>query len=185
MTDALTAGRPVRAAATAPQVSPSIRVLAHVAALTPLPSGLWRLAIALGWDAGFTEGFLHPRNFPGSGSFYLVGLSLFAEALGLLTLGLVQRWGEELPGWVPVLGGRRVPTPAAAITAATGAVLVTVITINGALTWNDSENMGAPGTPGGGDYWVMTASYLPLLLWGPLLAVVTAAYWRRRRRSGR
>ncbi|MGW1191888.1 hypothetical protein [Streptomyces sp. NPDC002559] len=48
MTDALTAGRPVRAAAAAPQVSPSIRVLAHVAALTPLPSGLWRLAIALG-----------------------------------------------------------------------------------------------------------------------------------------
>ncbi len=30
----------------------------------------------------------------------------------------------------------------------------------------------------------MTVCYLPLLAWGPLLTVVTAAYYRRRRREG-
>ncbi|MGW6584153.1 hypothetical protein ACWF76_32980 [Streptomyces globisporus] len=44
--------------------------------------------------------------------------------------------------------------------------------------------MGAPGSPEGVHYWVMTACHLPLPAWGPLLAVVTAAYYRRRRRGG-
>ncbi|MEU7333120.1 hypothetical protein [Streptomyces parvus] len=69
------------------------------------------------------------------------------------------------------------------IPASTGAVLVTLITVSGALNWNDADNMGAPGSPEGVHYWVMTACYLPLLAWGPLLAVVTAAYYRRRRRE--
>ncbi|WP_091105583.1 hypothetical protein [Micromonospora citrea] len=34
-------------------------------------------------------------------------------------------------------------------------------------------------------YWVMTLCYAPLLLWGPLLAVVTFAYYRRRRHETR
>ncbi|MFD3655276.1 hypothetical protein [Streptomyces sp. NPDC058620] len=180
MADALAAGTPVPAA---PQVSRSVRLAAHAAALTLVPSGLWRIAIALGWDSGFTDEDLRPENFPGEGSPYLIGLSLFAEALGLLTLGLVHRWGEELPRWVPVLGGRRIPVSAAVIPASLGAVLVTLITLTGAFGWNDADNMGAAGSPDGGHYWLMTACYLPLLAWGPLLAVVTVAYYRRRRRG--
>ncbi|MFE0427556.1 hypothetical protein [Streptomyces sp. NPDC058953] len=160
-----------------------IRVAAHAAAWSLVPSGVWRVAIALGWDAGFTEGVLMAGNFPGRGSLYLIGLSLFAEAVGLLTLGLVQRWGEELPRWVPVLGGRRIPVAAAVVPASVGAALVTWVTFAGALNWNDADNMGAPGSPDGVDYWLMTACYLPMLAWGPLLAVVTVAYYRRRRRE--
>ncbi|MGV9315783.1 hypothetical protein ACWDR0_26895 [Streptomyces sp. NPDC003691] len=178
------AGHPTAAPpAPGPSVPPSIRLAAHAAALTLVPSGLWRIAIALGWDSGFTDETLHPENFPGAGTPYLIGLSLFAETLGLLTLGLVQRWGEELPPWVPVLGGRRIPVPAAVIPAALGAVLVTFITFTGAFSWNDADNMGAAGAPEGGHYWLMTACYAPLLAWGPLLAVVTVAYYRRRRRG--
>ncbi|MFI2780825.1 hypothetical protein [Streptomyces sp. ALB3] len=164
----------------APHVPRSIRLAAHAAALTLVPSGLWRIAVAVGWDSGFTDEVLHPENFPGEGSPYLIGLSLFAEALGLLTLGLVHSWGEEVPRWVPVLGGRRVPVPAAVIPASIGAALVTVVTFTGAFGWNDADNMGAAGSPEGGLYWLMTACYLPLLAWGPLLAVVTIAYYRRR-----
>lgn len=178
MADTLVAGTAVTAV---PQVPRSIRLAAHAAALTLVPSGLWRVAIAFGWDSGFTEENLSPDNFPGAESFYLIGLSLLAEALGLLTLGLVHRWGEELPHWVPALGGRRIPVPAAVIPASLGAALVTLITVNGAFSWNDADNMGAAGSPDGFHYWLMTACYLPLLAWGPLLAVVTAAYYRRRR----
>ncbi|MFF9869148.1 hypothetical protein ACF1G0_27740 [Streptomyces sp. NPDC013953] len=178
MADTLAVETPVPAA---PQVPRSVRLAAHAAALTLVPSGLWRIAIALGWDSGFTDEVLRPENFPGEGSPYLIGLSLFAEALGLLTLGLVHRWGEELPRRVPVLGGRRIPVLAAVIPASLGAALVTLITFTGAFGWNDADNMGAVGSPDGAHYWLMTACYLPLLAWGPLLAVVTVAYYRRRR----
>lgn len=81
----------------------------------------------------------------------------------MLTLGLVHRWGEELPRWVPVLGGRRIPVSAAVIPASLGAALVTLITFTGAFGWNDADNMGAVGSPDGAHYWLMTACYLPLL----------------------
>lgn len=164
------------------EVPPSIRLAASAAALTLVPSGLWRIAIGLGWDSGFTDDVLAPESFPGTGTFYLIGLSLFAEALGLLTLGLVHRWGEEIPRWVPLLGGRRIPVLAAVIPASLGAALVTLVTFMGAFGWNDADNMGAAGSPDGASYWLMTACYAPLLAWGPLLAVVTVAYCRRRSR---
>lgn len=185
MADTLTAGPPPATTpqATAPQVPRSVRLAAQAAALTLVPSGLWRIAIALGWDSGFTDAELDPGNFPGKESLYLIGLSLFAEAVGLLTLGLVHRWGEEIPRRIPVLGGRRVPVYAAVVPASLGAALVTLVTWAGAFGWNDAENMGAVDSPDGIHYWVMTACYAPLLAWGPLLAVVTVAYYRRRRQE--
>jgi hypothetical protein len=165
-----------------PVVSRPIRLAAQAAALTAVPSGLWRIALAAGVPVGFAAGHpLHAANFPGALSFALIGLSLAAELLGLLTLGLVQRWGEVLPGWVPFLGGRRIPVPAAVVPAALGAAAVTLVTTWGAWGWNGPENMGHADSPAGAAYWVMTACYAPLLLWGPLLAVATIAYFRRRR----
>ncbi|MFE6778358.1 hypothetical protein [Streptomyces sp. NPDC057702] len=180
MADTLTAPAPVRLA---PRVPGSVRLAAHAAALTLVPSGLWRVGVALGMDSGFSEGPLGPGRFPSGVSLYLIGLSLCAEVLGLLTLGLVHRWGEEVPRWVPLLGGRRIPVLVAVVPAATGAALVTYITVAGALEWNGPQAMGAPESPDGGHYWLMTLCYLPLLAWGPLLALVTVAYYRRRRRG--
>ncbi|TDC27336.1 hypothetical protein E1265_02070 [Streptomyces sp. 8K308] len=151
-----------------------------------VPSGLWRVAVALGVPSGFAEGSgLGPDSFPGPFSFYLIGLSIVAEALGLLALGLVRPWGEVVPGWVPWLGGRRVPVRAVVIPAGLGALVVTTAAVLGAIGWNGSENMAHPDAPDGAAYWVMTAAYAPLLLWGPLLAIVTVAYYRRRTRPRR
>lgn len=167
------------------RVPRAIRLAAAAAALSLVPSGLWRIALGLGWDSGFTDDVLGPENFPGRGTFYLIGLTLVAEAFGLLTLGLVQRWGEEIPRWVPVLGGKRIPLLAAVIPASLGATILTLVTFVGAFNWNDADKMGAPGSPEGTSYWVMTVCYAPLVAWGPLLAVVTVAYYRRRRRTER
>ncbi|MFD3696680.1 hypothetical protein ACFWUZ_11090 [Streptomyces sp. NPDC058646] len=175
--------RAVRAAPAGPVVSRPIRWAAHAAALTLLPSGLWRIAIAVGIPVGWGAGSgLEAELFPGKWSFYLLALSLFAEGLGLLTLGLVQRWGEVVPNWIPGLRGRRIPPLAAAVPAALGAVAVTLVTIPGAFHW--STSMAAPGAPTGAGWWLMTLCYAPLVLWGPLLGVVTVAYWRRRRNEG-
>lgn len=43
----------------------------------------------------------------------------------MLTLGLIQRWGEVFPRWMIGLRGRRVPPMLAVIPAALVAVLVT------------------------------------------------------------
>ncbi|MET7971427.1 hypothetical protein [Micromonospora sp. NPDC005305] len=189
MTASLVDPQPIRAktgARPGPVVSRPIHLAASVASLTLVPSGLWRIALAFGAPAGFAAGTpLHADNFPGALSFYLIGLSVVAELLGLLTLGLVQHWGEVLPSWVPLLGGRRIPVLAAVVPAALGAAAVTLISVWGAWTWNGPDNMGHPDAPDGIAYWVMTVCYAPLLLWGPLLAVVTAAYYRRRRHQSR
>ncbi|MEU9372317.1 hypothetical protein AB0D94_00810 [Streptomyces sp. NPDC048255] len=168
---------------TGPAVSRPVRWAAHAAALTLLPSGLWRIAIAVGIPVGWGVGSgLEAELFPGKWSFYLVALSAFAEGLGLLTLGLVQRWGEVVPGWIPGLRGRRIPPLAVVVPAALGAAAVTLIAVPGAFHW--STGMAAPGAPTGAGWWLMTLCYAPLVLWGPLLAVVTVAYWRRRRIHG-
>ncbi|MFE5486595.1 hypothetical protein [Streptomyces sp. NPDC056527] len=159
---------------------------AHLAALAPLPSGLWRLAAACGIPVGFSGTNALADVEPGGFfSLYMVGLSLFAEALGLLALGLVQSWGQVFPRWMPLIGGRRVPTSFTVTLAGAGALALTLLTTLGAFGWNGPETMGHPESPKGIAYVVMTACYAPLLAWGPLLAVATAHYWLRRRRAAR
>lgn len=169
---------------TAPAVPRAIRWAAHAVPLTLLPSGLWRCAIAVGMPSGFGEGSeLHASNFPGWTSLNLVALSVFAECLGLLALGLIGAWGERVPRWVPVLGGRNIPVLAAVVPAALGAAAVTVIAGMAACGgWQGQFE--AADAPKGASAWLMTACYVPLLAWGPLLAVVTVAYYRRRRAAG-
>ncbi|GAB2604070.1 hypothetical protein GCM10027168_41320 [Streptomyces capparidis] len=158
--------------------------LARVAALAPLPSGLWRLALACHVPLGFgAASDLHPSRISAGLSVYMVTLTLVAEGLGLLALGLVRPWGEVFPRWLPVLGGRRVPVPAAVVPAGLGAAVLILLGALGAVGWNSPENMGSPDAPQGLAYWVMTLAYAPLLLWGPALAVLAAHYRGRRTRA--
>ncbi|MFI1941375.1 hypothetical protein ACH44C_30115 [Streptomyces purpureus] len=156
---------------------------AQATALTVLPSGLWRLAAAFGIDTGFSGGWLADVRFGSWFSLYMITLTLVAEGLALLTLGLVRPWGQVFPNWLPLVGGRRVPTAAAVVPATLGASVLTVIGTLGPLGWNGPENMGHPDSPDGVAYWVMSLCYLPLVAWGPLLFVVTGHYWLRRRRA--
>ncbi|WP_236075466.1 hypothetical protein [Streptomyces coffeae] len=173
---------------TAPSPRPSrpARWAAHAVPFTLLPTGLWRCAMGFGVPLGFAPtSDLHESHFPGSMTVYVIALSLFAEGLGLLTLGLVQPWGEVVPRWVPFLGGRRIPVLCAVIPASLGALAVTCITVIGAFIWNAPENLADISDPYGPLYWLQTACYAPLLAWGPLLGVVTVAYYRRRRAAER
>lgn len=158
------------------------RRAAVLAVLTTIPSALWRMAMAIGIPVGVSEEVLSERfGFPGWGTVYVFGLSLLLVGLGSLTLGLVQRWGEVVPRWMPVLGGRRVPPMAAIVPASVGASLLT-------LLWASiMSNFGAVAEEfalEGAERAVVMACYAPLLLWGPLLAAVTVSYFRRRQISG-
>lgn len=154
---------------------------ARAVPLALVPSSLWRIALGFGVDVGFTGQLAEDFSAPGWVTTpYVIVLSLVAEGLALLTLGLVRPWGERLPRWLPWVGGRPVPPLAAVIPAALGAAAVTAVTVAGAVLWNGPENNGDPDAPQGLAGLVMTVCYAPLLLWGPLLAAVTVSYHRRR-----
>ncbi|MFI6644854.1 hypothetical protein [Streptomyces sp. NPDC050504] len=155
--------------------------IAHAVPLCVLPSTLWRLPLVFGGLPALYSWI--PLPPPGE-RLYILSLSVVAETLALLSLGLVRPWGEQLPRWVPLLGGRRVPVLAAVIPAGVGAFLVTSLCLYGGL--NSVFHWVGPLEEGNGlspdalqEAWLYVC-YTPLLAWGPLLAVLTVAYYRRR-----
>ncbi|MGS2614469.1 hypothetical protein ACVCAH_08070 [Micromonospora sp. LZ34] len=150
---------------------------AHLIPLLTLPSGLWRIALVAGVPLG-TVGLDEPIR--GWLAVYIVSLSLVSEALALLAIGLVRPWGEVLPRWLPLVGGRRVPPPFAETAATAGGVaLILIWGYAAAGLLLGGNDLGF--TPGG--FALLVACYAPLLLWGPLLLALTAAYHRRRCRN--
>ncbi|GAA4307595.1 hypothetical protein ACFQY7_02080 [Actinomadura luteofluorescens] len=162
-------------------------VSAYAASLVVLPSCLWRIALGFGapigplrGDMGDARGDL-PGWVPMWG--YTIFLSVLSEALAFLAVGLVARWGEVVPRWIPGLAGRRVPVLAAAVPAGTGAAVLTIVTITSLPGFNEfTEPDGTAVALEGWRLALFVASYGPLVLWGPLLAAATAAYCLRRTR---
>ncbi|WP_218005788.1 hypothetical protein [Actinomadura hibisca] len=123
---------------------------------------------------------------------YILSLSVVSELLAFAAIGLIARWGEVFPRWIPGLGGSRVPTKAAVIPAALGAtiltlaftVLVIVNEIQGTTIRGDDLPADFPSEAGGWEAAWFYLCYTPLILWGPLLAVLTVAYYKRRRGTG-
>jgi hypothetical protein len=156
---------------------------AHAAPLATLPSGLWRIAMAVGIPVGYSERVLREEyHIPGWGMAYVIGLAVLIECLALLTLGLVRPWGERPPRWVPFVGGREVAPRAVFLAAAFGTVgltLISAVVIAQVLVGVDGG-----GHLTGGAYTVMVLCYLPAFLWGPLLGVVTYSYHRRHLATG-
>ncbi|MGW7446026.1 hypothetical protein [Kitasatospora sp. NPDC054795] len=155
--------------------------------LAVLPSCLWRIGgFILGLpllDHGPTPPEQDPAPFDG-GWAYILALSVVSEALALLCFGLVARWGEVWPRWIPVLGGRPVPVLAAVVPAGLGSAVLMVfpysmVMFSLGLTIRGDRNIGL--ITHGWQTVVFWAGYLPLAAWGPLLAALTVHYYRRRR----
>ncbi|MEW1634193.1 hypothetical protein AB0469_08975 [Streptomyces sp. NPDC093801] len=152
---------------------------ARATALLTLPTGIWRLFLAAGFLAGYTEAGYAAAGIPGWGRVYVVLLSAASELLALLTLGLVRPWGEVLPRWVPLAGGRRPAPRRVAAAAGVGAAALTLLWTPFCLWWLlPHEDMTARGAL------LVGFLYLPLAAWGPLLGAVTLSYRRRHRAAG-
>ena len=67
---------------------------------------------------------------------------------------------------------------AAVVPAAVGALALVLLWSPNPLMFTDLFH--DPLEPQGGWQFLMAVAYLPLVLWGPLLAAVTWAYYRRR-----
>ena len=157
-----------------------------------LPSSLWRISVC-------TFGVPLVDDLPPDASgdlpawlplgVYVVLLSLASEALAFTAVGLVARWGEVFPRWIPGLAGRRVPISFAAIPAALGATVLTLLSTWVAITAALGVNVQGEEPDVKlltFDTWegtLVVLTYSPLLAWGPLLAALTVAYVRRRTAS--
>ena len=155
--------------------------------LSVLPSSLWRILaftfhVPL-WDGAVGNGDL-PAWIPTE--LYVVLLSLVSEVLAFAAFGLVCRWGEVWPRWVPFLKGRVIRPMVAVVPAATGALVLTVM-----WTWTTGTALLGRNVQGQRQHdpgltfetWqgtTMLLVYLPLLLWGPLLGALTVHYRQRR-----
>lgn len=147
-----------------------------VAIVIPVGYAITRWAWALGIPLGVSEDLLTEID-----SYVWMGAVLGSMAIGgaILTLGLVQRWGEVFPRWIPGLRGRRVPISVAVLPA----LLVSVVVTSAGLMFG---RMGLTGQfdnnfPGSIKD---VAAWLPELfwpLWGMSLAAAAIAYWLRRR----
>jgi hypothetical protein len=149
-----------------------------VAVIVPCLYAVTRWAWALGIPLGISEEFLREGQAEGA---WWAGAALGAVAVGgaLLTLGLIQPWGEVFPRWVPFLSGRSVPAALAIVPASLVAVIVTeagLMFVRLALTgyWE-----------GEGENWAALAPELLWPVWGVSLGMATFAYYFRRRGQSR
>jgi hypothetical protein len=101
------------------------------------------------------------------------GLATAAVGGAVLTVGLVRRWGEVFPSWLPRIGGRPVPVRLATVPATVVAVLV----MSAGLSLLSVDQLG-DGTLGGPE--VAWPGYL-WPLWSVALAAAALAYHLRRR----
>lgn len=145
-----------------------------VAALVPLCYVVTRLAWAVGIPLGVRDEFLDEL---GSAKWAGFGLAAFAVVGCLLTLGLVQRWGEVFWSWVPLLGGRPVPVGMAVVPALFVATIVTSagLAFDAAVLGGHLEEL-----PGAEQDWAAWAPELLWPVWGAALAVAALAYRSRR-----
>jgi hypothetical protein len=151
------------------------RVAVYVAFAVPLVYCATRWAWALGIPLGVTGEFMAE----GEDGMWLAGayLATFGAFGGVLTLGLIQRWGEVFPRWIPGLRGKRVPPMLAVIPAGFVAIIVTVagftyirFAVAGHFT---ADEWGA---------W-LPECFWPI--WGAALATAAISYHQRRKHPAR
>ncbi|TDW15569.1 NYN domain-containing protein [Kribbella kalugense] len=140
-----------------------------VAVVANLPYEFTRVAWYFGWPVGISKEF-HQMMSDTPGMLEMgLGLAVLGIGGGILTHGLVHRWGEVYPRWIWFKAGKRVPPLLAIIPASIVAVvLIPAGLMNGRL-------------PLHGDNWAINAPGFLWVVWGAALGAATYAYYLRRR----
>ncbi len=146
-----------------------------IAVIVPCLYAATRLTWAFGIPLGIDEQLLARARAESGGIVGAAfGLGTVALCGAILTLGLVQRWGEVFPRWLPIIGGRRVPLALVIVPAGLMSIVITGAGLTFVrLTIADGFRLGAD--------WAMSGPMLFWPVWGLALAVATVAYYYRTR----
>jgi hypothetical protein len=141
------------------------RVITILAAAGPLPYCVLRLTWLTPWPYGMGEELTPDIRIWGlllsSGGW--VGL--------VLTLGLICRWGEIFPRWMPFLSGRPAPIWAAA---GPGSFIAAILIVSAAPMF---RSFATEGLSSG----LFSLVIFPFWFWGPMLALAVWGYVLHRR----
>ena len=157
--------------------------LAYIAAIAPLPYAItrfsWALGIPLGVERQVLEDFVKVNPMATLTEWVFGGLCIGG---GLLTLGLIQKWGEIFPSWLPLFGGKRVPILIAVIPASIVSIALTSAGFTFTLGYfaiilRIVPTEGTILSEIGGTIGPML-TWLP---WGLALGLATVSYYYRRR----
>lgn len=148
------------------------RAATWIAFAAPLAYCATRWAWALGFSLGIDPEFYREGQETG---LWIAGAMLATlGAIGaVLTLGLIQRWGEVFPRWMIGLRGKRVPPMLAVVPA----VLVSVLIMSAAGMY--VRLVAIDGVTA--STWPLTLPEVFWVFWGAALFVAALAYHRRRR----
>jgi hypothetical protein len=146
----------------------------YVAVVMALPYGIVRWAWAIGIPLGTNNSSMVGNIDIVITEAILGGLCIVG---GILTLGLIQKWGVIFPRWCLFLAGKQIPIWFVMVPATLMSAIITItalklspqiisMMINGSIT---SENWG---------HFVPFLSWLP---WGISLGMATLAYYLKRR----
>lgn len=155
-------------------VTASAKIAVVVAVIVPGFYALTRVLWAVGIPFGLSEGLYDEGQRVG---LWHSGLALALAAIGgiLLTLGLIQRWGERLPTWLGPLGGKRVPITLATIPT----TIVSLAIFTGGVGLVRTIFSGTPEIFAD-SWWVTIGPTLLFPLWAVALGWATFAYRERR-----
>ncbi|SMX80700.1 hypothetical protein BC102111_01777 [Brevibacterium casei CIP 102111] len=151
--------------------------------LLPLPSVLWRLLMLAGVDVGF--GLSGEVRESAAGIGYVLGLEVLTVLVAVLGFGLIRRWGEVVPGWVPRLGGRTIPPLVPIIVGGIGSAvllgLIGSVLAKFVLAWTGTVPGWTPdvGMTAGERAFLLTC-YVPFFLWPVAIASALIGYAGRR-----
>lgn len=155
---------------------------AIIAAICPLPYALTRYLLVFGVPTdGISREQIEQANLDAPGIWIFgAGLATFGVLGSVLTLGLVQRWGERWPFWVPALRGRAIHPLVAVIPAG----FVSLLWPGSSLMFVrvNAQKAFAEGGATADNLIHLVLSPMNLwIFWGFALAGATVAYWLRRR----
>ncbi|MFD7616291.1 hypothetical protein, partial [Streptomyces sp. NPDC059802] len=157
--------------------------LAYALPLLLLPSCLRRLPFALHFEMGQVQERGMPPYWVSTP--YVLGLSVLSEVTAILAIGLVRRWGEAAPAWIPIIAGKHIRPMAAVVPAVIGGLILALMFTD--IPIGDDRRLTAYGVIGTVDYtndaWqaLATVCVSPIGAWGPIVIVLAIAYYRGRR----
>lgn len=157
------------------------KIATVVAVICPLPYAVSRYMLLLGIPAdGISAEQIRQGNIETPGIWIFgAGLATLGVLGAVLTLGLIQRWGERWPFWVPVLRGRPINPKVAILPAGFVSLLwpgssLMLLRVNLQKTISEHETGSS----------LLHLVFAPMnlwIFWGFALAGATVAYWLRRR----